>query len=141
EVEGGSMGIQRRRCLLQTLPVCAVLAVATSSLAGDNAALIGNPASIAIEPATTTLVGPRSQQQLIVTAKYEGDLLRDLSRVCEFVSENPEVATVNSAGAITPKANGATNVVAKVAGKEAKVAVTVKDMEKPAPVQFVNHVT
>jgi hypothetical protein len=124
------------------LPAVAVLTLATTSaLAGDNAALIGNPASIAAEPASTTLIGPRTQQQLIVTAKYEGDLLRDLSRVCEFVSENPEVATVSASGAITPKTNGTTNIVAKVAGKETKVAVTVKDMEKPSPVQFVNHVT
>jgi hypothetical protein len=135
------MKTQLRRWLASTILVLAISSLPTSSPAGDNAALIGNPASIAAEPATATLIGPRSQQQLVVTAKYEGDSLRDLSRVCEFVSENPEIAVVSSAGAITPKANGTTNIVAKVAGKETKVAVTVKDMEKPAPVQFVNHVT
>jgi hypothetical protein len=107
----------------------------------DNAALVGNPASIVAEPATALLIGPRSQQQIIVTAKYEGDTVRDLSRVSEFVSENPAVAVVGADGVVTPKANGETSIIAKVAGKETKIAVTVKDMDKPAPVQFVNHVT
>ncbi len=122
--------------------VSIVLAIgATSVAAADNAALIGQPASLAIEPATATLAGPRSVQQIIVTASYDGGGVRDLTRVVELVSENPAVATVTPQGTIAPKSNGATNVIARVAGKEAKIAVAVKDMDKPAPVQFINHVT
>jgi len=137
------MGKQLRSRFLQgTMGALAVFVFGSTLVsAGDNAALVGNPASIAIEPAAATLLGHRAQQQINVTGRYEGNLLRDLSRVSEFVSENPEVASVNSAGVIIPKTNGTTNVVAKVGGKESKVAVTVKDMEKPSPVQFVNHVT
>src|SRR5262245_29315421 len=111
------------------------------ALAGDQTALIGNPSAIAAEPAAANLVGPRSQQTVIVSARYDADAIRDLTGVAEFASENPDVAMVSQAGVIVPKSNGTTNVVAKVAGKEARVAVTVTDMDKPAPVQFVNHVT
>lgn len=137
------MGIMTRRG--NPVPVLAAAIVAFSCAgplhAGDNTTLIGNPGTIAAEPATTRLIGPRAQQTLIVTGKYDGDAMRDLTRVTEFSSENPEIATISTAGVITPKANGTTNIIARVAGKESRVAVTVADMDKPAPVQFVNHVT
>src|SRR5262245_59453612 len=105
---------------------CATLLLTASmSVASDNALLIGDPSSLAIEPAAATLIGPRSQQQLIVTARYEGDLLRDLTSASDFTSENPEVATINAAGTVTPRSNGTTSIVATVAGKETKIAVTV----------------
>jgi hypothetical protein len=137
------MGNQLVRRIPPRIPTVIAVALtwAAPALAHDDAALIGNPGTIMAEPSAAKLDGPRSQQTLIVTALYEGDSARDLTRVSEFISEDPQVATVSSAGVITPQASGTTNVVVKVAGKEFRVPVTVQDMDKPAPVEFVNHVT
>jgi hypothetical protein len=142
-LEGDAMGQRQRRQTLQR--AVAFLALTwfgtISAIADDHKALIGNPASILADPATATLIGPRSQQTLLVSARYEGDALRDLTDVSGFESENPQVATVSASGIVTPKANGTTKIIVRVGGKEAAVAITVQDMDKPAPVQFVNHVT
>jgi hypothetical protein len=115
-------------------------AVGGTVVAGDQATLVGQPQAIAIEPSAVSLAGPRAQQQIIVTAQYAGGELRDLTPASQFASENPAVVAVDKSGLLAPKGNGSTNIVARVGSREAKIAVTVKDFEKPARVEFLNHV-
>ena len=44
-----------------------------------SAAEIGQPVGLAIEPGRFELINKRTQQQLLVTGKYSGDEVRDLT--------------------------------------------------------------
>src|SRR5262249_47965323 len=108
--------------------------------ADERAALIGAPASVAVEPADAVLVGRRATRQLIATAAYADGTVRDLTRALEWVSLDPEVAVVSAKGQVVPKGNGTATVVARGGSVEAKATVKVEGMERPAPVSFRNDV-
>ncbi|MCX7407615.1 MAG: DUF1549 and DUF1553 domain-containing protein [Planctomycetales bacterium] len=98
---------------------------------------IGQPAGLAIEPGRIELISKRTQQQLLVTGKYSGDEVRDLTAAATFASSNPAVAKVEGS-VVLPVGNGEAVVTATVAGQTASVPVLVKNIEAPAPVSFKN---
>lgn len=115
---------------------CANALGAAPGGAGDGAALIGNPASVAIAPSESVLQGRRATRQLIVSATYSDGSIRDLTRALEWVSENPEIATVSPKGQVVPRRNGTATIVARRGSIEAKTSVKVERLEQPAPVSF-----
>jgi hypothetical protein len=102
----------------------------------DPAGLVGNPASVAIAPADATLSGRRATGQLIVTATETDGSMRDLTRVVEWVSLDPEVAIVSPRGRVEPRSNGTATIVARRGSVEARTTVKVAGLERPAPVSF-----
>ena len=98
---------------------------------------IGQPAGLAIEPGRSELINKRTQQQLLVTGKYSGDEVRDLTAAATFASSNPAVAKVEGS-VVLPVGNGEAVVTATVAGQTASVPVLVKNIAAPAPVSFKN---
>ena len=108
--------------------------------AAQQAAVVGNPQKVAIEPENPTLVGRRATRQLILTGYYaEGDAdVRDLTRLVTWTSLQPEVAVVNQQGVVLPVSNGTATVVARAGSVEAQVGVVVEGMDRPAPVSFRN---
>ncbi len=98
---------------------------------------IGQPAGLAIEPGRIELINKRTQQQLLVTGKYSGDEVRDLTAAATFASSNPAVAKVEGS-VVLPVGNGEAVVTATVAGQTASVPVLVKNIAAPAPVSFKN---
>ncbi len=102
-----------------------------------SAAEIGQPVGLAIEPGRFELINKRTQQQLLVTGKYSGDEVRDLTAAATFTSSNPAVVKVEGS-VVLPVGNGEAVVTATVAGQTASVPVLVKNMEAPAPVSFKN---
>lgn len=106
----------------------------------DRAALIGAPAKVVVEPAGAALVGRRATRQLIVSATYPDGTTRDLTRALDWVSLNPEIATVSPKGQVVPKANGTAAIVARGGSVEARTTVIVSSIEKPIPVSFRNDV-
>lgn len=124
-----------------SLTVAAVLGCATASAAApkgtsDPAALIGNPASVAIAPSDALLQGRRATRQLIVSATYADGSVRDLTRALEWVSENPDIAAVSPRGQVVPKKNGKATIVARRGSVEVKTTVSVERVDQPAPVSF-----
>jgi hypothetical protein len=113
---------------------------AVPSNAAKKAAVIGEPASLVAQPASISLSGARSHQQLVVTGRYAGDVVRDLSALCEMSSENPAIAVVDDTGFVTPKKNGTTAIVVKAGGKHVRVPVVVEHLDKPKPTSFRNEV-
>ncbi|RPI84489.1 MAG: DUF1549 domain-containing protein, partial [Planctomycetaceae bacterium] len=99
--------------------------------------VIGDPASLSLVPEKFTLAGKRSRQQLLATAQYASGEVRDLTTATEYVSNNPQVARVEN-GVVLPVGNGTCQILAVVAGKAAKVDVTVQGMEAPHPMSFKN---
>ena len=59
------------------------------------AAVIGQPSSLAVHPVSITLVGPRSRQQVVVSANYANGAVRDVTAVC--VRTGARAASANRA--------------------------------------------
>ena len=127
------------------LAVAATITLAGSAIAGppsdpaERAKIIGQPAAIDVAPAAVVLDGPRAMQQVIVTGKYADGTVRDLSPFVTWRVEQADVATQVD-GFVRGKKSGTTNLVADVGGKNVKVAVNVRDFEKPQSVSFRHQV-
>jgi hypothetical protein len=105
--------------------------------AGDEPAeLLGNPSAVAITPEGATLSGRRATRQLIATATDADGSMRDLTRLLEWVSLDPEVAVVSPKGRVEPRQNGAATIVARRGSIEVKTTIRVEGVEQPAPVSF-----
>lgn len=103
----------------------------------DDNVEVGQPASIIFEQAKVELVGKRSRQQLLVTGKYSGDNVRDLTSFATYATSNPAVVSLDGSVAL-PAGNGEATVSATVAGQTITLPVVVKNMEAPAPISFKN---
>ncbi|MEA2630298.1 MAG: hypothetical protein QOE66_517, partial [Chloroflexota bacterium] len=134
-------GNPRRIGGLLALAVATVVLVvdanATRTRADDDpAGLLGTPAAVAIEPAGATVSGRRATRQLIATATDADGSVRDLTRVLEWVSLDPEVAVVSPKGRVEPRGDGVATIVARRGSVEVKTTVKVEAMDRPAPVSF-----
>jgi hypothetical protein len=112
---------------------------ASASVPTDPAAkalVIGQPASLLIQPESVTLTGRHATQQLVVTGSYADGVVRDLTALCEWSSESPAVVGVDETGFVAPRKNGTATIVVKAGGKSVRVPVTVKDLDKPRFTSF-----
>ena len=123
-----------RLMLVAVMGLCSTMAFAADP---PSAAEIGQPASVIIEPGRFELQTNRSQQQLLVTGKYAGEDVRDLTAAATFAASNPAVVKIEGS-IVLPVGNGEAIVTATVAGQTATVPVLVKNFEAPAPVSFKN---
>ncbi len=125
---------------MRQLALLTILLATTGMAAADQpdaASQIGTPAALAIEPTTINLIGPRSRQQLLVTGKYAGDEVRDLTGLIPVGSSNLAVARVDGS-TVLPVANGECVIVAMAGSQATVIPCIVKNMELPAPVSFKN---
>jgi hypothetical protein len=104
--------------------------------AAERAALVGQPASISVEPASIVLAGPRSVQQIVVNGKYADGTVRDLTPFCDMAFEAPGIANLGELGFLRPLKDGTTNLVIKAGAQSVKVPLTVKDFTKAQPISF-----
>src|SRR5258708_6361911 len=84
--------------LIGMLPLAATAPAAVPTDPAKKAALIGQPASLLVQPTAVTLSGPRAMQQIVVTGKYADGSVRDLTSVCEFAAEADDVVVVSGDG-------------------------------------------
>jgi hypothetical protein len=117
-----------------------LVAGAEAGAADDQAALIGSPKKVTVEPGEAKLVGRHATRQLIASASYADGTLRDLTRALDWVSLDPDVASVSSKGQVVPKSNGVATIIARGGSIEAKATVKVEGMDRPAPISFRNDV-
>jgi Protein of unknown function (DUF1549)/Protein of unknown function (DUF1553) len=92
------------------------------------------PAALVVSPAKVVLDSPETTQQLLVR---DSAGLIDLSRAASFKAVDGRVAAVDAAGLVTPLAEGKTEIVVSHGGAEARVAVEIKGLLRPAPISFV----
>jgi hypothetical protein len=111
----------------------AVLLVPSSIHADET--VVGKPAALEMQPAKFVLQGTRATQQLVLTASYTGDEVRDLTQAAKYTTSNPKVALVKDA-TVVPVGNGSAIITATVGGKQTTVAVTVQNTDKHIPVSF-----
>src|SRR5262249_42757273 len=91
---------------------------------------------ITIAPQHSRLIGRRATQQLIATARLADGSVCDATRDVQWLSLDPQAATVTPKGRVVPKRNGATTIVARRGSLEVETSVRVEGMERPAPVSF-----
>jgi hypothetical protein len=108
--------------------------------------VIGAPAqaaadsSLALIPSTSTLVGPRSTQRLLVESVVNGRFAGDKTDKAQFTSSNPDVATVDSAGVVRPVSDGEATITATIGGASVTATVQVEEMTSDAGRSFRNDV-
>jgi hypothetical protein len=134
----------RRSLIASSLAFCGLLLAVAPAMAAvpadaeTRAALIGQPASIIVQPATIELAGPQSMQQIVVTGKYADGSVRDLTPFCEIKAEAADTVSVATGGFLRPLKEGTTKLLIKAAAQLAQVPVVVKDFDKPSPISFRN---
>lgn len=93
------------------------------------------PASLVFETAKFELIGSRSQQQLVITGIFSGNLPRDITHQVELVSSNPAVVKIEGS-LVKPVADGTATITAKSGAVSATAEVTVKNVAAPHLVSF-----
>ena len=89
------------------------------------------PAGVVVTPVAVKLDSPEASQQLLVTLAAA-----DGTRNAKYEVANPAIATVDTAGRITPKAEGKTDVIVKHGAETIRVSVEVTGLKSPRPVSF-----
>ncbi len=93
-------------------------------------------AMLRVEPVEVTLHGHRSSQQLLVSNPLTGGTVADVTRDAAYESVAPAVALVTSSGRVIPRGHGATEIIVRLHGREARVPVKVVGYSQADPVDF-----
>lgn len=92
--------------------------------------------AISAEPATVTLYGHRSSQQLLVSGPQTAGTLADLTRDATYESLAPSIALVTKHGLIVPRAHGKTQILVRYQDQETRVSVDVTDFDRSPKIDF-----
>ena len=89
------------RYVIRTLVLAFVVSPATLLTAAyaetdstSGSVIVGKPTGLSLAPGKVEVKGHRARRQLLVTAQYESQELRDLSSVAKYTSSNPKVVVI-----------------------------------------------
>jgi hypothetical protein len=122
--------------LISSLAIAAAVRAAPPSDNDSKSQLVGKPASLAVQPSAMNLIGPKSTQQIVVTASYSEGAPRDLTAFCDFSVEPPAVATVETGGFVRARQNGTAALVVKAGGQTTRVPISVKEFDRHQQTSF-----
>jgi Protein of unknown function (DUF1553)/Protein of unknown function (DUF1549) len=89
-----------------------------------------------VEPTEIQLHGHRASAQLLVTQPIDAATVADVTTEAGYESLAPTVALVTPSGRIIPRGHGATEVIVRHGGREARIPVLVIGYSQPDPVDF-----
>ncbi len=92
-------------------------------------------AGIDVVPLSVDFRDPFSRRQLLVN--FDG---HDATRVAKFVSQDPEIVSVDSSGYLVPKSNGTSQIEISVNGASVLVPVNVTGLDTIRPVDFATEI-
>ncbi len=93
------------------------------------------PITLQVFPSRVVLQNQRSRAHLVVTATRRDGVVRDLTQVARFESDDPSVVRMTGRRA-EPRAPGETTVAVEAAGAIVRVPVVVKSVAEPDTVPF-----
>lgn len=93
-----------------------------------------------IEPATITLQGADSRQQIVVMAQLPGGVEHDVTPWAHLTLTPPGKVTLSANAVLRAQADGTAHVIARFGGKRAAAAITITDSAKVRPISFTNDV-
>jgi hypothetical protein len=96
--------------------------------------------SYALIPASTTLSGGQSHQQLLLERVADGHFVGDKTRDAKFSTSDSAVAAVDNAGIVRPVRDGTATISATIDGQSASATVVVEKMDDSAGRSFRNDV-
>lgn len=103
---------------------------------GKRQVAVGKPEGLEISPKAIELQGKQGHWQIVITGKYAGGLVRDLTPFAAFTVENSEIAQVEEGGFIRPLKNGTTRLKVSAGGMEVIAPVQVTQQEKSVVTSF-----
>jgi hypothetical protein len=128
------------RCPASLLAGLALFVTITSparaATAAEAAMVIGQPASLVVQPDAIRLSGPRAGQQLVVTGRYRDGSERDLTPFCSVRAEAPDVVSIARGGFLEARRDGRTTLLIQAGPASVRVGVVVADRGKARPVSF-----
>src|ERR1017187_9569952 len=95
--------------------------------------------SLSIEPAHIRLHGSNRQQQLLITGKTAAGTLIDVTHLCDLVSSDPKIVTVNGSR-VQGVRDGKTDISVRLGKLTASTSAIVSDFTTYPPVHFANDV-
>ncbi len=116
--------------------ICLVLFGLTTAQAEETSP---SPVRLMVHPEKVNLVGPRSEQRIIVTGELDDGSLRDLTADATFTSSDATIA-VAEAFVARPVADGQTTITITLDSLTVSVPVTVSESGVAAPVSFQTEV-
>jgi hypothetical protein len=108
---------------------CALLSV------GSAAAAEAPLAALQVFPPDVKLFTARARQTIVVQAQYADGITRDVTAQAKAALANPAFARLDN-NALTPLADGATELKVEFGGKAVSVPVSVKDTKADRPISF-----
>ncbi len=93
--------------------------------------------TISVDPVEFELHGPRSRQQLIVTAFPHASHIQDQTEQATWTSSDEHIVKVID-GVAVPQSNGEATLTARVGESTATARVVVRAFDQPDPVSFKN---
>ncbi|MEZ6052731.1 MAG: DUF1553 domain-containing protein [Planctomycetaceae bacterium] len=90
---------------------------------------------VAVSPIEVSLSGLSNRKQLLVTGRT-GEDVADLTRSAAYMSESPEVATVDERGVVRAVGEGTTVVRIEAGGQQQSVTVTVTNLAEADALDF-----
>lgn len=96
-------------------------------------------ANLSVLPSSAELRGPEARHQFLAEAALDGHQ-EDWTRTAAWTSSDPNIATVDQTGLVTPVSDGAVTITAKAQGESASATVRVKGAKAPFTWSFRNHV-
>ncbi len=97
-------------------------------------------AELKVQPASIRLTHRKQPWSIVVTGKTVDGYDRDLTSQATFTSTQPQVATVDLLGWVSPVANGKTEIKIAAEGKTSVVAVEVQLNDHPLDYSFLHDV-
>jgi hypothetical protein len=102
--------------------------------------VVGQPATLIVQPVGLELHGPWSTRQLVVTGRYADNSERDLTTFADYSVDDPTIVEVLPGGFIWPRGNGHTVVTVRAAHLSRRLSVTVTGLENGEVVSFRHQV-
>jgi hypothetical protein len=124
----------RRSIRTQVAIVVAVSAAALVS--GARFATADEAATLRILPPHPVLSGPYATGRLVVEELRGGQFFGDVTGQAKFISSNPEIATIDETGTVTPRADGSVTIRAELAGRSVETTLEIKAFGQPEPRSF-----
>lgn len=89
-----------------------------------------------ILPTQPALTGPHASQQLVVEETHGEQFLGEVTARAKFTSLQPEIATVDERGIVTPVSDGTATIRAEVNGKTVETQIVVRGATSVEPWSF-----
>ncbi|GBD36595.1 hypothetical protein HRbin36_01720 [bacterium HR36] len=98
------------------------------------------PQRLLVQPGDVVLRHGRDRQQLVITAEYQGGVVRDVTQLVRYQAEPAQLVHITPSGVVTPRANGAGSITVVLGSAQARVPLRVENVEQKQPISFRHEV-